>query len=73
MWCGWNNLVVPAGTKVVNKPKLRGLEDLGVFCFIYYPLELLLLLLLPPPLLELLLLDVGVVIFFNRSYQNEDP
>ena len=38
-----------------------------------YPLALELLLLLPPPLLELLLLDVGVVIFFNRSYQNEDP
>ena len=58
---------------LLNK-KLRGLEDLGVFYLIYYPLALeLLLLLLPPPLLELLLLEDGVVIFFNRSYQKEEP
>ena len=39
----------------------------------YYPLVLLALLLLPPLLLVLLLLDVGEEIFFNRSYQKDDP
>lgn len=43
------------------------------FLILIYPLALELLLLLPPPLLELLLLVVGVVTFFNKSYQKDDP